>query len=95
MHCSQFVCVSSTPPLPPVAWLRALQARPAAKQAIPIKPSGRFNREVTQDQLKAMAGEQGANVASMIDMYGYTAADRPGQVGLTDYASSLRSSSAQ
>ncbi|GAX79100.1 hypothetical protein CEUSTIGMA_g6540.t1 [Chlamydomonas eustigma] len=38
--------------------------------AIPVKPSGRFDREVTTDQVRAMAGEAGANIANTISMYG-------------------------
>ena len=38
--------------------------------ALPVKPSGRFDREVIPDQIKAMAGEAGANLASGLQLYG-------------------------
>eukprot|EP00798_Chlamydomonas_sp_ICE-L_P005013 gene5013-34798_t len=38
---------------------------------IPVKQSGRFDRENATDQLKAMAGEGAAQLANVIDMYGY------------------------
>eukprot|EP00798_Chlamydomonas_sp_ICE-L_P005609 gene5609-4089_t len=38
---------------------------------IPVKQSGRFDRENATDQLKATAGEGAAQLANVIDMYGY------------------------
>ena len=43
----------------------------AAAAAAPVsRPTGRFDREVTNDQIKAMAGEAGASLASGLQLYG-------------------------
>mmetsp|Transcript_5007 Transcript_5007/g.10824 ORF Transcript_5007/g.10824 Transcript_5007/m.10824 type:complete len:494 (-) Transcript_5007:500-1981(-) len=44
---------------------------PVTAQAL-VKPSGRFDRENTADQMKEMGGEAAANLANVISMYGYS-----------------------
>ena len=36
-----------------------------------MKPSGRFERDTTTEQLRAMGGEEAANLSNVISMYGY------------------------
>jgi parafibromin len=73
----------SSAPAPSPSSSRAAPPKPSMQQpALPIKPSGRFDREVAKDQLREMGGEAGSNLASGIDMYGAYAkggagADKP------------------
>lgn len=41
------------------------------RTALPIKPSGRFERDSARDQLKAMAGESAANLGDVLSLYGF------------------------
>jgi hypothetical protein len=56
--------------LPPASGGQQQQSQGQQGQAIPVKPSGRFERENAADQLKAMGGEGAQHLATVIDMYG-------------------------
>lgn len=48
------------------------------KTAVPVvKPSGRFDRDTTKEQVKAIVGEGAENLASAISMYGYNSQTAP------------------